>query len=95
MHIITFEDFIEEAWDYVSPFVVTDEYWEANHELITEITFELYELYRKSGYVDSNDMFVADIKPKTFGRILEVFFSMFSKYQGTLESYWENQKQKG
>ena len=65
MYVLSFEQFIEETWDYVSEYIVTDDYWESNEEFIRELTYALYNKYRKGNN---------DLTPKKCGNILEGFF---------------------
>lgn len=93
MNTISFEEFIEETWDYVSGYVVSDEYWEANQEYITEVTFGFYEIYRKSLYMAVNGEMYPRIKIKEFGKLLEIVFATTKKYQPSLSEYWENSEE--
>lgn len=81
MYVINIEGFIEETWDYVSKYVVSDDYWELNNEFIREVTYELYELYRKSLIRKQDGTIVERITTRECGRMLESFFSTLNKYQ--------------
>lgn len=85
MIILDFEEFIEEAWDYVSKYVVTDIFWEENNDFILELTYELYQKHLKSGVVYEGDIKKAKFTAKEAGRLLESFFSMLVKYKNTLK----------
>lgn len=81
MYAISFENFIEESWDYVSEHVVSDDYWEANQEFINALTHDLYKQYTR-GLVKTEDGFIIEtITPKMCGRILESFFANLKKYK--------------
>lgn len=90
MNIINLEDFIEETWDYVSKYTVSDEYWEENNEYITEMTFEFYEIFRKSHYRTLDGDYIPRIKVKEFGKLLEIVFATTNKYQPSISAYWES-----
>lgn len=69
-HNYIFDDFFEETWDYVSEYIVDDDFWEAYPELIREVTFNLYrrQLQQK------------DVDPKVACKLLEDFFSPLVKH---------------
>lgn len=80
MYAISFENFIEEAWDYVSENVVSDDYWNNNQDFINQLTHDLYKQYRK-GLVKTEDGFIVEtLTPKVCGRILESFFATLKVY---------------
>jgi hypothetical protein len=73
--VLGFEEFLEEVWDYVSENVVTDAFYRDNIDLIREITFRLYQLFKgKIVEVESN-IFETRLTTKECGRILEDTFS--------------------
>lgn len=84
MYILNFEGFIEETWDYVSQYVVSDDYWEANNEFIREVTFELYELYRKNLIRNEDGSMIERITTKDCGKMMEAFFSVLKRYQSKI-----------
>lgn len=86
MELLSFENFIEDSWDYVSKFVVSDDYWEQNNEFIRELTYELYDIYLKSTIVTSEGDIIERIKPKDFGRILEAFLLKSKKYHNVIKN---------
>ncbi len=80
-NIMTIDEFIEYTWDYVSPFIVSDDYWEKNNEFIREITFSLYELYKNVKVTNrgkADDVFVT---AKFYGKVLEALFSNLNKFE--------------
>lgn len=79
--MLNFEDFIEEAWDYVSKHVISDEYWENNQKFIRELTFELYEEYKKGIIILPSGQSLETLTAKTCGRILESFFVKLDKFK--------------
>ena len=78
--MINFEDFIEEAWDYVSPQIISDDYWEKNTNFIREITHELYLEYKRGIVRDEKGNCFETLTPKICGRILESFFPKLIKF---------------
>lgn len=81
MEKLSFEEFIEITWDYVSEYVVSDDYWEDNNEFIRNITFDLYRLYEKTNMFDNGYCINPKITPRICGKILESFFSNLIKYE--------------
>ena len=75
MKSLNFEEFIEYTWDYVSENVVSDEYWDNNHEFIREITYNLYRLYEKNIIKNSSgEIILEKLDAKMCGKILESTF---------------------
>ena len=85
IEIISFERFLEETWDYVSKYAVSDSFWEKNDEFIRETTFEMYELYRKGIKIDERGVYYETLTTKHCGKSLEIFFSMLNKYKNTIK----------
>ncbi len=81
----SFEEFIEDTWDYVSRYVVSDEYWEKNNLFIREVSFELYEIYRKNLIEMPDGTTIEKISVKECGKILESFFAVLNNYYSTIE----------
>ena len=79
--MLNFEDIIEESWDYVSKHVISDEYWENNQKFIRELTFELYEEYKKGIIVLPSGQMVETLSAKTCGKLLESFFAKLHKFK--------------
>lgn len=77
--LLTYEEFFEEVWDYVSGKVVDDNYWEAHYDLIKETTFNLYNIFDKTS-VNEGGMFYTSFSTKVAAKILESFFSSLQSY---------------
>ena len=75
MYTLSLESFIEEAWDYVSEHIVSDDYWEQNSEFINSITFDLYKHYKKIS------LETQVLTPKIFGKILESVFANLNRFK--------------
>lgn len=75
-----FEDFIDETWDYVSRYVVTDSYWTENKDFLMEITFGCFDYYRKSLQEQPNGTFVEHITPKDCGKLIEGFLHCMHRF---------------
>lgn len=84
--LISYDDFVSEAWDYVSEKVVSDQYWENNFDFIQECTFDMYNFYSKkiknvTTEGSDNPVFVEGITVKECGKILESMFSNIIRFQ--------------
>ena len=84
IEIVSFEVFLEETWDYVSKYAVPDIFWDKNQEFIREVTFEMYELYRKGVQITDTGILKETLTIKNCGKSLEMFFSMLNKYKNTI-----------
>jgi len=84
IEILSFENFIEQTWDYVSKYAVSDTFWMNNADLIRETTYEMYELYRKGIYTTEYGELQETLTIKHCGKSLEIFFSMLNKYKSTI-----------
>lgn len=82
--MLNFEDFIEESWDYVSKHVISDEYWEKNQKFIRELTFELYEEYKKGIIRLPTGVVMETLSPKVCGKLLESFFAKLHKFKNKI-----------
>lgn len=66
---LSYEEFFEQMWDYVSSKVVNDRYWFDNQSFIRAVTKDIYDVY----IIDE-----ARVQPKYYARIAEsFFFNMF------------------
>lgn len=81
MYAISFENFIEETWDYVSEYVVSDDYWEANEDFIRTLTHDMYIQYKKGLRKTEEGFIVETLSPKTCGRIIELFFKNLREFK--------------
>ena len=63
--ILSYEDFYEEMWDYISGKVVDDHYFFQNEDMMRAITKDVYDIYCIED---------ACIHPKYYGRVVESFF---------------------
>lgn len=73
MNVVSYDNFIEESWDYVSENVVSDDYWETHQDLILGITFRIYNFYKQNV---KNKIYI-DIKD--YGRMIESLFVEIQK----------------
>lgn len=76
---ISFENFIEEVWDYVSEFVVSDDDWDNNQKFIRELTYEYFKQYNKGLMKTEQNVIVETITPKMCGKMLEATFATMKK----------------
>ena len=82
MDELTYEDFLEEVWDYVPEYVVSDDYWENNQTFIRELTYDLYQLYKKSIIKTSyNDVIFNPLSQKVTAKLIEIFFINTQKHK--------------
>lgn len=81
VNILTFEDFLEESWDYVSSYVIDDDDWDNNFEFIKETTFDIYQLYLKSVEKTPDGLIYTTLTPKLCGKMLESFLSNLIKHK--------------
>lgn len=81
MHVLSFEEFIEETWDYVSENVVSDDYWEANEAFIRKVTHDLYKQYKKELIRLDTGEVLERLTTKICGRIMEDFFNSLIKFK--------------
>jgi len=71
---ITFEEFYEEIWDYVSEKIVSNKYLDDYPEFIENLSFELYATHLKTG-----------IEIKYLGKIAEQFFFNLFRFNSSCE----------
>lgn len=81
MYAISFENFIEETWDYVSEYVVSDAYWEQNEEFIRTLTHDMYIQYKKGLRKTEDNYIIETLTPKMCGRIIELFFKNLKEFK--------------
>lgn len=72
--LITFEEFNESLWDYVSEKVVSTKYLDDYPEFIESLTYDLYTAHLKSG-LDIN----------IIGKFVEQFFFNLFRYRSSCE----------
>lgn len=76
---ISYEEFREDAWDYVSGKVVNTNYYEDNFDFINECTFDMYKMYcskmQQDGLYAIEGLTIRDC-----GKILEFMFSNIIKF---------------
>lgn len=52
---LTYEDFYDFVWnEYISEKVVTDRFIEANKDLIVEVTYDIYHVYKQTGNISES-----------------------------------------
>jgi hypothetical protein len=66
---LTFEEFFEDVWDYVSEEVVDDDYWDDNYKFIRDTTYDVYGIYRNN----------INLNIQIYAEFLEVFFKNLKK----------------
>jgi len=67
MKLLSYEDFFEEMWDYVSSKIVDDHYYFDHEDMMRAISLDVYEIYKSS-----------PIHPKFYARTVEsLFFNLF------------------
>ena len=82
MEELTFEEFFEDTWDYVSDHVVDQDCWDENQPFIRDLTFDLYHMYKNSIIKTSyNDVIFNPLSPKISGKLIEIFFTNFDKHK--------------
>lgn len=78
--LLNYEDFFVYSWDYVSEKIVSDEYWSDNRELINDITFEVYNIYKNTFQQPLLlDVECRVLTPKIAGKLLEGIFDRIIK----------------
>ena len=77
MDKLNFDEFLEEVWDYVSEYLISDKFWEDNAEYIRELTFDVYRIYERSYHPDYQ---VYMLTPRVCGKLLEIFIHKSEKY---------------
>ena len=77
--LLSYDEFFYESWDYVSGDIVGDSYWEENMELIQDITFELYSLYRNTFQRVPTESGTQLLTTKVSGKLLEGIFDRIIK----------------
>lgn len=75
MNLLAFEDFLEQTWDYVSDKVVDDKTWNTHIDLIREVTFDYYIIYKNTYFKEDTVL-----SPKIAGKLLESVFDKFKKF---------------
>ncbi len=75
MSTLSFDDFTEECWDYVSEYIISDKDWENNKDFIRETTFDIYRLYLNSEEKTIDGKIHHSLPPKLCGKLLEIFLS--------------------
>lgn len=68
---VSYDEFFETVWDYVSDKVVSDDMWERHLDRFQELTFDLYKYYKHTHYSENVNVF------KTYARMIEAFVSSF------------------
>lgn len=82
MEELTFEEFFEDTWDYVSDHVIDQDFWDENQPFIRDLTFDLYHMYKNSIIKTSyNDVIFNPLSPKISGKLIEIFFTNFDKHK--------------
>ena len=76
---MTYENFFEEVWDYVSEHIVTDDMWEEHKEKFQELSYDLYQFYKGSTLNMPNGEVQYLVSSKVYARIIESFVKNFSK----------------
>lgn len=66
----TFEEYFNDVWCDIPEYVVSDEYMAKNNELITQITFELFDMHDKWN----------NMPPLAAKKVLAGLFVNISKY---------------
>lgn len=74
MKHLSYEDFYEQFWDYVSGKIVTDHYFFNHEDMFRAITKDVYDIY----IVDE-----ARIHPKYYSRVVESIFYNMAQYKPT------------
>lgn len=76
-NIITYETFFEDVWEEVSYSVVSDDLWEKNEDKFQELTFDLYQYYKRTHIQLSDGQLYMLIPVKTIARMIESFVKNF------------------
>lgn len=78
--ILTYEEFFNDVWDYVSEHIIDDELWRLFEDKFSEITFDFYGMYSKTTYyvqVDEVQELREPLSPKVCARLIESFIKNF------------------
>lgn len=78
--ILSLEDFVEEAWDYVSGNVVSTNFYYRNEDFIREVNFDLYKVFKNKVTQVGVNQYKMNLTTKECGKILENFFSKLIKF---------------
>ena len=75
--IVSYDEFFNDVWDYVSEHIVDDELWQKHEEEFYAMTFDLYDLYSKASITFPNGERQELLTPKVCARIIESFIKNF------------------
>lgn len=78
--ILSYEEFFNDVWDYVSEHIVDDDLWKTYENQFYEITFDFYGMYSKTTYyVQEEEIQVLKepLSPKICARLIESFIKNF------------------
>jgi len=81
--LLSYEEFFEEMWDYISNKVVDGHYFFEREHLMRSISKDIYDIYCSDG---------AGIHPKFYGRAVESMFYHIIKWEQTKEEVDYNQR---
>jgi len=70
--MLTYEEFFEDMWDYVSTKVIDDHYYFSREPLMRSVSKDVYDVYCCDG---------AGIHPKFYARIVESMFFNLIKWE--------------
>lgn len=75
-----YEEFFEEVWDYVSGSLVDDKMWNKYLDKFQEVTFELYNIHKKTLLTLPSGETQSLLSTKVCARIIESFVSNFKSF---------------
>jgi hypothetical protein len=67
---LDYAEYFKGVWDYVPEYIVSDEMYDKNEELINAITYDFFRQYQDTGFPST----------QTATKMVEVFFSNVLKY---------------
>lgn len=74
---VSFDDFFEDVWDYVSEVIVDDDLWDKHKSRFQELTFDLYQYYNNTTMTFPTGEVQHLVSSKIYARMIESFVKNF------------------